>query len=686
MLGKTRFEKLLEPGYIGRVKTRNRMVKSASDLFRNDWGRFKSFYETLAKGGVGLIITGAVAVDSPLGHRGPFKFHIEDDKYIPDFSEVVKGVHKHGCPIFLQIWHAGPWHRTKLTGLQPVSASAVVAKELIGPEWETPRELTIPEIEEIVHKFALAAERAQKAGFDGVEINASTCHLINSFLSRVWNKRQDAYGYATLETRARFGVEVIRAVKERVGYDFPLTVKINGIECGDKEGTTIQEAQAFAKIFQEAGADAIGVRIYIFKEEARTLFPEQSFFPEPVHPLPREFDWSHKGVGANVPIAAAVKKVVTIPVSTEGRLDPMLGEQVLREGKADFISMTRRLLADPELPNKVAAGRLEDIAPCTACTTCASNVMLDEYATCRINATLGLERELIIKKAEKKKRVLVVGGGPAGMEAARVAALRGHEVMLYERESKLGGLLPMAAVVKGLEVEDLPGLVRYLKTQITRLGVKVKLGKEVNLHLVEKIKPDVVILATGSRPALPEISGINGRNVVNNDDLHQRLKYFLRFLSPNTLRWLTKFWIPLGKKVVIMGSALQGCELAEFLAKRGRKVTLLDTVPGEAMGQGLPEIRRHGFINWLTTKGVTLINEVRYDEITDKGLIITTKDGKRQIIEADTIISAIPSLPDTGLLKLLEGKVPEIYTIGDCREPRLILDAVADGLRTSYAL
>jgi 2,4-dienoyl-CoA reductase (NADPH2) len=258
--------------------------------------------------------------------------------------------------------------------------------------------------------------------------------------------------------------------------------------------------------------------------------------------------------------------------------------------------------------------------------------------------------------------------------------------MLYERESKLGGLLPMAAVVKGLEVEDLPGLVRYLKTQITRLGVKVKLGKEVNLPLVEKIKPDVVILATGSRPALPEILGINGRNVVNNDDLHQRLKYFLRFLSPNTLRWLTKFWMPLGKKVVIMGSALQGCELAEFLAKRGRKVTLLDTVPGEAMGQGLPEIRRHGFINWLTTKGVTLINEVRYDEITDKGLIITTKDGKRQIIEADTIISAIPSLPDTGLLKLLEGKVPEIYTIGDCREPRLILDAVADGLRTSYAL
>ena len=270
------------------------------------------------------------------------------------------------------------------------------------------------------------------------------------------------------------------------------------------------------------------------------------------------------------------------------------------------------------------------------------------------------------------------------MEAARVAAIRGHEVILYEKEPKLGGLLPLAALVKGLEIEDLPALVRYLKVQITKLGVKIRLGQEVNPSVIEEIKPDVVILAAGGIPAVPDIPGINRRNVVSSADLHRRLKKYLRFFSPKVIRWLTKFWMPIGKRVVVIGGQLHGCEIAEFLIMRGRKVTIVDTA--DTMGEGLMEELKWLFFRWLDKRGATTMTGVKYVEITDKGLTIITKEGKRQTIEADTILPAIPLAPNAELMKALEDKVPEIYAIGDCSEPRLIIDAIADGYRIARAL
>jgi 2,4-dienoyl-CoA reductase (NADPH2) len=361
-----------------------------------------------------------------------------------------------------------------------------------------------------------------------------------------------------------------------------------------------------------------------------------------------------------------------------GRLDPDLGEKVLREGKADFIGMTRRLLADPELPNKVASGRLDDIAPCTACDNCLGS------RRCRINAFLGTEHNTI-EKAEKRKKVLVIGGGPAGMEAARVAALRGHDVTLYEKSSTLGGLLPMAAMVKGVHPEDLPAMVRYLKGQINKLGVETKLDREVDISTIEEIKPDVVILATGGTPTIPEIAGINRPNVISGADLHRRLKRYLRFFRPNTLRRLTRFSMPIGKKVVIIGGAIQGCELGEFLTKRGREVTIVEA--GDALGEGMVDVLMSHLFIWFGKKGVTMISGVKeYLEVTDKGLTIITKDGSRKTIKADTIIPALPLTPNTGLFKNLEGRVPEVYAIGDCKEPLLIADAVADGWRIAHAI
>jgi len=237
----------------------------------------------------------------------------------------------------------------------------------------------------------------------------------------------------------------------------------------------------------------------------------------------------------------------------------------------------------------------------------------------------------------------------------------------------------MAALVKGIELEDLPNMVRYLKTQIEKLGVKIELGKEVDISMIERNEPDVVILATGGIPTVPEISGINKRNMISSPDLHRKLKFYLRFLGPRILGWLTKFWMPVGKRVVVIGSGIHGCEVAELLVKRGRKVTIVDKA--EALGEGMIDFRLGLLLDWFHKKGVTMITGVKNMEITDKGLIIITKEGDKQTIEAESVVATSPLKPNTGLLKSLEGKVPEVYVIGDCREPRLIVDAIADGWR-----
>ena len=686
MTSSGRFSKLLEPGNIGRIKTKNRIVRVAAGTDYVAPGGFLNlkkelpYFEALARGGVGLIIIGATSVQN----LGGYQARIDDDKFILGYHELTNTAHKYNCPIFLQFMHIGAWF-----GLQTVSASSIPLDELQarGPDFPVvPRELTIPEIIEIQNMFAISAERARKAGFDGIEINAATCHLGNSFLSRAWNRRHDAYGVDSLENRARFIVETKEAVKKRLGQDVPVGILINSAEYGIEDGLTSEETQGFARIFEKAGFDYISVRAYGYNEYWDLHLPDSIFYPEPPKPMAKPLDTSRHGAGITVPLAAAIKKQVSMPVITVGKLDAELGEKILEQGKADFIGFGRRLIADPEFPNKVAAGELEDIVPCTFCLSCFGYAVdRGEDMLCRINGAVGGEQDYAVKPASKKRKVVVVGGGPGGMEAARVAALRGHEVVLYEREHKLGGLLPLAAMIKGLEVEDLGEMLRYYKTQIAKLGVKVKLGTEVNPSLIEQIKPDVVIIATGGIPTVPEIPGVNGRNVLSVPDLHRRVKGYLNFFGPRVLRSLTRFYLPIGKKVIVVGGALQGGEVTEFLVKRGRQVTWVDTAK-TLEDERLPKARTLRLFRWLAKKGVTMMTEVKYEGITDKGLTITTKDGKKQTLEADSIIPVMPWAPNTELVKSLEGKVPEVYSIGDCKEPRLILDAVGEGFRVARDL
>ena len=690
-----KFRKLMEPGYIGSIRTKNRILKTGSTLGFYPWedGHIQQqvidSYEVLAQGGAGIVTVGAAPLGVPPG-RG---YLMNDDKYLPDMTRLAEAIRKHDCPAFVQAFHLGPMLPPHLTGLgvQALAASSLEKSELPLPHLAVPKELTVAEIEGIVEAFGDLVERAKRAGFQGVELNAGSTHLLNSFLSRAWNKREDAYGIGNLESRAKIVVDIIKEIKRLNGKAFVIIVLINVAEPGLEKGIIPEEGQGIAHILQAAGADAIHVRAEFYSrpkdpsQRDSTQFPDIALYPETPFPLRGAVDDSRHGAGGWVPLAAAVKEVVSIPVIAIGRLDAALGEDILRLGKADFISFNRRLMADPELPNKLAEGRPEDIRPCTGCITCFDSNEHGNPPQCQVNAALGKEKEYDIKSTKKKKRIMVVGSGPAGMETARVAALRGHDVMLYEKEPRLGGSLPLAAMVKGVTGEALISLIRYLKTQITKLGVTVRLGKEVSASVVEAVKPDVLIIAAGGIHDVPDLPGINKRHVVTSETLHRQLKGYMRFIPPRLLRSLTKFWMPIGKRVLIMGGNIQGCQTAEFLVKRGRKVTIVDTA--QEIGEGLLEafFKPH-LLDWLDEKGVEMLPGVQYEEITDHGLIVTMKKGKKKTVKADTIVTALPLLPNTELLKELDGSAPKVYAIGDCKEPHLIVDAIAEGSRIARTI
>jgi 2,4-dienoyl-CoA reductase (NADPH2) len=692
MTTSTKFKRLSEPTYIGKVRLKNRMMKNGTGLFWDDPktggfmnDRYIAYFEALAKGGAGLV----VSATSPL-QEGPLPgFRIMSDDYIPGYRKLAKAIRKYDCPAFLQLFHLGGMSPLFFKAPPGVSASSIPKNESPRPYFEVAREITIPEIQEVVEKFAKAAERTKKAGFDGTELNGGCNHLLNSFLSRAWNKRQDEYGCQTMETRARIVVEIIKEIKRLNGKDWPIIALMNGMEVDLKDGITIEESKQFAKMFEEAGADAIEIRAEYYtwtkdvKRRDSTHFPDMYFYPEHPSPLDECVEGKGEGAGANLPMAAEIKKAVSVPVIVMGKMDWEMGEKAIRKGKVDIISMNRRLFADPELPKKVLEGRIEDINPCTSCMTCFNLGEHFQPVACRVNPSFGHEREYEIKPAKKKKKVMIIGGGPAGMEAARVAALRGHEVILYDKESKLGGSLPVAAMIKGREREDLVGFIRYLKRQVNKLGVTIKLGKEVSPQIVEDINPDVLILAAGGKHNIPDIPGINGSNVLTGMELHRRLKFYLKFAGPELLRKLSSIWLPfIGKNVIIMGGRLHGCQTAEFLVKRGRKVTIVDTGTEKEIGDGLIEVFLKPYLlYWLADKGVEIITEAKYKEINKKGLIITTKEGNERTIKVNTIVTALPLEPNTELVNSMQRKAKEVYAIGDAKEPHLIIDAMADGAR-----
>ena len=455
----SRYAKLLESGQIGKVKTRNRIYKSGAGMmyFHEDELHMNpitlGFYEAVARGGVGLLVVEAPTIDYPVGARWRERYRMDEDRFIPGMAELVEAIHKYGCPTFMQMEHDGPWQSPLFDNAPatfegpPVAAWPVNIPKLSDFHRDMPRQLTVPEIQEITRKYIDCAERAKKAGFDGVDINAASSHIVHNFLSPFWNRRDDEYG-GTPEKRAKLMVDIIKGIKERCGDDFPIVVCLNGFEVGqaigvdDKTCLTHELATKNVLAAVGAGADAIMIRSQWLGIHVPGFLPDYMFYPEeqiPIDKMPKEYYSKKRGLGAMRLMVEEYKKLINVPVILVGYVTPEVGEQILEEGKADFIGMHRSLMCDPELPHKLAEGRPEDIAPCTHCGTC-----LDQSETflrhCRLNAAMGTDSYTVDKAPEEKeggrhRRRTCRNGGCQGFGLARPRGDPYREIILPRRPS-----------------------------------------------------------------------------------------------------------------------------------------------------------------------------------------------------------------------------------------------------------
>jgi len=625
--------KLFEPITIRGMTLKNRIVMPPMQVnlgFRSS--RAQAYFVERARGGVAAIITPATSVDSFISDEA-WKRVGGAARFINGARLLVDAVHDAGAKVGIQLWHGN--YLPQGIGMvdrqgQPVAPS---------PREEM-RELTVDEIHSIALKFALAAVGAKLAGFDFVELHGAHGYLLSQFFSPAFNRRSDEYG-GDLAGRMRFALECVSTMRTAVGEDYPIFFRIGAWE-DMADGIKTEQAVQFAAELERAGVNVIDVSVGYISE------PGSGASPGPDKPM-----------GTFVHLAEAIKRKVTIPVAAVGRLNtPDIAEAILADGKADLVAIGRQLIADPFWPKKVAAGQTEDIVPCLSCNVCLDTVFTTREPKCSINASLAKEEEYTLKPAVTKRKVLVVGGGPAGMEAARTAAIRGHEVVLWEKKEKLGGQLLLAAVAPHKEV--IGRLNKYMAVQLKKAGVQVLLEHEATAESVKAAKPEVVVLATGSTPFIPDIPNVRRDNVVLASDVLAGRQ-------------------GVGNRVVVIGGELVACETADYLAQKGKIVTIMRR--GPSMAANLNPRARDNLLARLTRNGVTMLTSVRYEEITDRGLVITDKEGNRQNIEADTVVLATGAIQNTELATQLEGQDITLHLIGDCVTPGKIIDAIRDGAR-----
>jgi 2,4-dienoyl-CoA reductase-like NADH-dependent reductase (Old Yellow Enzyme family)/NADPH-dependent 2,4-dienoyl-CoA reductase/sulfur reductase-like enzyme len=701
------YQTLLSPGHIGPLKLRNRMVVTAMGVnFAEEggfWGdRILAYHEEQARGGAGLIISGACGVMYPVGQVQEWQVAISDDKYIPGLKRVVDAVHSHGARFAVQL-HQGGLNavddtvagRPQWCPSIPEQAYGDFADGMLISELEvlastgmpTHRVMDKEDIRVLVQAFAAGARRAREAGCDAVEVHGGHGYVPSSFLSPKTNRRTDEYG-GSLENRARLLLEILRAVRAEVGPDYPLIVKIDSREVGKDGGISLEDAKVTAQWLEKAGADAITVSAY--HEFSKGKLHSASNIPhEP---------------NTNLPAAAAIKEVMTLPVIASGRVEPEQADAEISQGRFDFLAMGRKLLADPHLPRKIAEGRVTEIRPCVYCYTCVSAIYVREKTRCAVNPECGQEyRQKISSTGTVRKRVAVVGGGPGGMEAARRLATGGHEVVLLEKSDRLGGTLRFASLAYAANER----LLDWLCSQVGSLDIDVRLKTEATAELLESLAPDDVVVATGALRSLPPIPGAELPHVFSGDDMRElvlgesservkeKTSVFTRVATRvgsatgvtanlDLVRKATHTWMPLGKNIVIIGGELVGIELAEFLCERGRDVTVVDDAP--RFGAGLTLVRRLRILAELRDHGVALCPGSKDIQIEPGHVRFTDVAGDEHSVIADQVIVAKGATGDSTQAEAFRRAGLRVHEIGDGTGVGYIEGAMRDAMNAVAAI
>lgn len=633
------FSRLFSEGSIGSLRLSSRVLlpAMATAMAEPDYTigeRLIAYHALRAKNGCAMNITEFTAVH-PSTHfpRTPALY---EDGFIAGLQNLAKAIHAQGGRLCVQLWHAGRQASTVSTGGQELLAPSAIA---LGPGWETPREMTAEQIQEMVECFGDAALRAKRAGADAVEVHGAHGYLINQFFSAWSNRRTDDYG-GSLENRARFALEILQNIRKKVGPGYPVLFRITAeerIPC--PEAVRPKQAVELAKLAEEAGCDAIHVSIggYCAMWD---MIPSIEHEP-----------------GFNVCNAKRVKEAVQIPVIAVGRInDPALAENILAEGYADFISMGRAQLADPEFVKKAREGRAEEIVKCIACNQgCIGRYGQSPHGahlTCLRNPACGHEflKKYSMQKAENAKKVLIAGGGIAGLEAGRLLHMRGHQVTVCEKDKRCGGQFLLAGVPP--HKQEISAATLQMEQAARRAGVDIRLGTEVTEELLGAIRPDVLVIATGADPITPDISGVE--QVVTALDVLRGAQ--------------------LGKKVAVLGGGLVGVETAEYLSAQGKDVVLI-----EMQNQLAPKAdtyKKHALEMYLRTYAPEVLLETRCTSIQEGEITLLPKNGASITRKMDSVVLAVGMRAQNSLQAIAQGYGIPAIVIGDAKEPRLAIDAI----------
>ncbi len=619
---------LFQPGNIGTCKLRNRIIvplyptKYSQDSRVNE--RMLAFYRERARGGAAMIVLDCFCLDYPALYKGKNELRADVSSYIDGIQKLLGVIHDEGCRAFMHL----NYPKERFFDKQ------VPGSKQKGDKWVQPlaNYMTAEEARLIIETMATGAVKAKEIGYDGVEIQASYGDLISQLLSPLSNRRTDEFGGSS-ENRARFLVELIRKIKHEAGHDFPVMVKLVCDEFSSG-GITINESKKIAKMTAIAGADAILVNAGNNSSKYKTI---------PSH---------YTEAGALVNLASQIKKAVDIPVIAIGKINtPELADLIVGEGKADFVAMARALVADPELPKKAMEGRRDEIRGCIYCLQdCAQSGVPGLGRSCSVNPFAGQEYMLRIYPAEEKKNVVIIGGGPAGMQSAILAGKRGHKVTLFEKSDKLGGQFLLAG--KAPFKEEVSDLLRYLNYVLSKSNVKVILNTKAGTHEIIAENPDAVILATGSNFRKPDIPGVNLPFVYDIRQVYEELH---------------SFNFPFGKHIVILGGGDIGCETADMLASDDKQITIIEIL-SQVLSK-MKDIPREDLLNRLKEKKVNILTETEAVSIEKGKLQIKDKTGNHSFLQADSVILSIGTVPENSLLRSISGKVPEVYVIGDAAQP-----------------